>query len=233
MNEDEIPKDRIARLEDLVERRFAAISDDWTATQIKEYIEAVMAESQRAIELAGIEREKAAAALRDQLTDRIAAGDTNLREHISSQVTQLRALVEGVENLSVTRHEAMRREAMIQHAADQAAITKAEISNESRFAAANEWRGQSADRERTQQEAIASFIATLTPLSKTEALEDKLASTIDRNRTDIENLTKRFDAKQNEAVGMKITASFLVTLVTIGIGILSVIILVANHYSPA
>jgi len=43
------------------------------------------------------------------------------------------------------------------------AVTKAEMANEKRFEAANEWRGQSADRERSQQEQLANLTATLLP----------------------------------------------------------------------
>lgn len=207
------------------------MTEVWSAEQIKEYLETVLRENQRAIELAADEREKAASALRDQLSERIAAGDTNLREHISAQVSQLRLMVENSETLSRTRHDATQREAKIQHDADQAAIDKAERANETRFASVNEWRGQSADRERTQQENIASFIATLTPLSKSEATEDKLAAAIERTQTDVARLTNRFDAKQGEATGVKVTTSVLVTAITVGIAIIGTIVLLANYFT--
>lgn len=43
------------------------------------------------------------------------------------------------------------------------AVDKAEKTNDKKFDNANEWRGQSADRERTQQEQLATFGATLLP----------------------------------------------------------------------
>ena len=197
--------------------------------KLREYIEAILDEHQKANVLAAEEREKAAQALREQLTDRIQAGDANLREHISAQVAQLATMVKHSEQLALTRHEALQREMKIQHDADQAAINKAESANEARFAAANEWRGQSADRERTQQEQIASFVATLTPLAKSEAIEDKLAASIDRNRADIETLMKRMDLQQGQAAGVRVTTSVAVTLVTIAIGVIGTIIVLANY----
>lgn len=244
---------RIARLEDLVERRLAAQTDNWTPAQIKEFIESILDEKdralqmadderekaaaalrneqQRAIDRAADEREKAASALREQLTDRIAAGDTNLREHIAAQVSQLQALIQSVEHVAHARHEALQREAKIQHDADQAAILKAENANEKRFEAANEWRGQSADRERTQQEQIASFVATLTPLAKTEAVEDKLAASIERNHEDIQTLTKRLDVQAGQSAGVRLTTGVIVTVIGVVATILGVVIVLANVFT--
>lgn len=196
---------------------------------LREYIEAVMRENQRAIEAAEKEREKAAAALREQLSERIQAGDTNLREHIIAQIAQLHTIINNTEAMAVTRHDGLQREIKIQHQADQAAISKAESANEKRFEAANEWRGQSTDRERTQQEAIASFVATLTPLVKTEAIEARLADAIDRNRSDVEKLDKRMDVQASQALGSRLTMGALVTIVTVAIAIIGVIVLVANY----
>ena len=199
--------------------------------KLREHIEALLDEHEKAVKLAEGEREKAAAALREQLSDRIAAGDTNLREHISSQIAQLAAMVKHSEEIAKTRHDALQREMKIQHDSDIEAISKAEKSYEARFAAADEWRGQSADRERTQQEQIASFVATLTPLVKTDAIEDKLATSIDRNRADIEALTRRIDITQGERVGVKMTTSVMVTLVTVAVGVIGTVVVVSNVLS--
>lgn len=222
---------RISRLESIVEQRLAALTGNWTPEQIKEYVESILAEKDRAIEKAADEREKAAAALREQLSDRIAAGDANLREHIAAQISQLRQMVEASERIAAQRHDALQREAKIQHDADQAAIAKAEHANEVRFAAANEWRGQSADRERTQQEQIASFVATLTPLSKTQSLEDKLVALIDRDREDIAQLRQLRTLQQGQEAGLKISTSIVVTLITLAIAIIGVIVVLANYFS--
>lgn len=244
---------RISRLESIVEQRLAALTGNWTPEQIKEFIESILAEKDRALSMADEEREKAAAALRneqqraldqaererekaalalrDTLSERIAQGDGNLREHIAAQVSQLSALIASVENVAQARHDALQREAKIQHDADQAAIAKAEHANEVRFAAANEWRGQSADRERTQQEQIASFIATLTPLSKTQSLEDKLVALIDRDREDIAQLRQLRTLQQGQEAGLRISTSIAVTLITVAIAIIGVVVVLANYFS--
>lgn len=198
---------------------------------LQEHVEAIMAEHQRATELAAIEREKAAAALREQLTDRIAAGDTNLREHIAAQIAQLRQMVEAAEAIAQQRHDSLQREARIQHAADQAAIAKAEHSNEARFAAANEWRGQSADRERTQQEQIASFVATLTPLSRTQAVEDKLVALIERDREDIQALRQLRTLQQGQEAGIKASTGFILAMIGAAATMLGIVIVLANIFT--
>jgi hypothetical protein len=199
--------------------------------KLREYIEAILDEHQKAMELAADEREKAAVALREQLSERIAAGDANLREHIMQQVAQLSQLIANIEQVSAQREEGLRREIAIQHAADQTAIAKAEAFNERRFEAANEWRGQSADRERSQQEQIQSFVTTLTPLSKTEAVEEKLTAVLQRDRADIEALTKRMDLQQGQAAGVRVTTSVAVTLITVGLAVLGTIIVLANYFT--
>ena len=54
-------------------------------------------------------------------------------------------------------------------AAAKEAVIKQEQANDKKFESANEWRGQSADRERSQQEQIATFVATLLPRETFEA----------------------------------------------------------------
>lgn len=224
----------------------------WRAHQVKEYVESIMSEQKRALEMADSEREKAAAALRneqqraldqaererekaavalrDQLSDRIAAGDTNLREHIAAQISQLTLMVHDFENIAEVRQEALRREMRIQHAADQAAIQKAEAANEARFAAANEWRGQSADRERTQQEQIASFVSTLTPLVKTESIEEKLSAVSDRNRSDIAHLTNRFDAREGQSTGARQSQASLYAFIGAAATLIGILVVVMNAW---
>lgn len=97
----------------------------WTATQIKAYIEALLAEKDRALEMADDEREKAAAALRNEqqrATDQAARerdkaaenlrvellrsqseGDERLREHISNQVMQIQAALVSADKLETER----------------------------------------------------------------------------------------------------------------------------------
>lgn len=244
---------RITRLESIVEQRLAALTGNWTPEQIKEFIESILEEKDRALEMAGEEREKAASALRneqqraldqaererekaasalrDQLVELIRSGDNNLREHITQQISQIAQLIDNVEKVALSRYDGLQREMRIQHAADQAAIAKAENANETRFAAANEWRGQSADRERTQQEQIASFVATLTPLSKTQSIEDKLVALIERDREDISQLRQLRTLQQGQEAGLKISTSIAVTLITVAIGIIGTIVVLANYFA--
>lgn len=241
---------RISRLESIVEQRLQAVTGNWTPEQIKEYVESILTEKDRALEMADDEREKAAAALRneqqraldqaererekaagalrDQLTERISQGDGNLREHIAAQISQLSQLINSVEQVAKARNEGLQREAKIQHDADQAAIAKAETANEVRFAAANEWRGQSADRERTQQEQIASFIATLTPLSETRALEAKLVALLDRDREEITSLRQLRTLQQGQEAGVRASTTFIVTMVGLVGTALGIVIVLAN-----
>lgn len=241
---------RISRLESIVEQRLQAVTGNWTPEQIKEYVESILTEKDRALEMAGDEREKAAAALRndqqraldqaererekaavalrDQLTERISQGDGNLREHVAAQVMQLSQLISSVEHVAKERHDGLQREAKIQHDADKTAIAKAETNNEVRFASVNEWRGQSADRERTQQEQIASFISTLTPLSETRALEAKLLALLDRDREEITSLRQLRTLQQGQEAGVRASTTFVVTTIGVVGTLLGIVIVMAN-----
>jgi len=61
------------------------------AVALREYIEAILFENRQATLLAEQEREKAASALRDALTERITAGDTALERHIGEQIAAIHA----------------------------------------------------------------------------------------------------------------------------------------------
>ena len=115
--------------------------DNMAMVSLRDYVEAIFEEQRRGMLVAEEEREKAAKALRDELARAIEEGDRALRDHITQQIAQIREAL-----------NAARREADIRFEAAQAAIAKAEAAYEKRFESMNEWRGQSADRERTQQE---------------------------------------------------------------------------------
>ena len=170
-------QERIARLEDLVERRLAAISVDsgnWTAPQIKEFVESILTEKDRALEMATDEREKAASALRGEqqraldqanqerekaaqnlrveLARAIAEGDDRLREHIQNQIVQIREALASADKLEIERVDAanvktdgVRREVQLVQGFSEQAISKAEVSTEKRFESVNEFRAQLAD----------------------------------------------------------------------------------------
>ena len=61
-------------------------------------------------------------------------------------------------------------------ASAEKAVGKAEMANEKRFEAANEWRGQSADRETSQQAALSMLTTTLLPREVADAQMKELRS---------------------------------------------------------
>jgi hypothetical protein len=104
-----------------------------------------------------------------ELSRRITEGDRELRQHVQNQVEQIRLALESAEHLEVERLEALRREMSIITDASSQAINKAEAATEKRFEAVNEWRGQSADRERSQQEQSGILMSTFMPREVAEA----------------------------------------------------------------
>lgn len=125
---------------------------------LREYVEAIFEEFRRAVVVAEQEREKAARALRMELERSIAEGDRNLRDHIENQVQQIRGALIAADMLEVQRVEAVQRETKLIHEASEKAIAKADAADEKRFEAMNEWRAQSSDRERSQQQEMAKFV---------------------------------------------------------------------------
>jgi len=159
---------------------------------LKEYFVAILDEQRRGMGVAEEEREKSARALREELSRQIDDGDRNLREHIQAQVEHLASqALNNVEQLKLalaaaqrleeerhrgidkrfedvaetgeTRANAIRREMQLVNEASEQAIAKADAATEKRFASVNEWRAQSSDRERSQQEQTAILTATFAP----------------------------------------------------------------------
>ena len=86
----------------------ATNSQPWPegAVALREYIEAILFENRQATLLAEQEREKAASALRDALTERITAGDVSLERHIEAQIESVRLALVAQKELSDQRQEA-------------------------------------------------------------------------------------------------------------------------------
>lgn len=139
----------------------------WTSQQVKEFIEAVLIEQRRGIELAEREREKAAQALASSIRSQIEAGDMALRDHVDQQVQQIRAAL-----------DALHREMNLTRDSSEKAIAKAETATEKRFESVNEWRGQSADRERSQEDQMAKLASTFLPRETADAQFDSLRQQI-------------------------------------------------------
>lgn len=83
------------------------------------------------------------------------------------------------------------------------AVEKQEIANEKRFESANEWRGQSADRERTQQEQIASFGRTLLP-----------RETFDAFLNGYSEFVRRSESFQSRAFGALLVAAIVIPTIS-------------------
>lgn len=115
---------------------------------------------QQRLNVASDEREKSAAALR-----------TGTDQQLSALKEQLLALI-----------DAKSEQFRLLRQADGKAIDKAADEYRALFAAANEWRGQSADRERSQAEALAKLTSTFLRADTAEAqfkgLRDSLESQI-------------------------------------------------------
>jgi hypothetical protein len=125
---------------------------------------------ERANKVAEQEREKSARALRDELENRIAEGDRNLRDHIANQVAQIKAALASAERLETERLEGMRqeiaavrREGMATSVAAQKAIDKAEEAIQRRLDLLNEFRAQIADEatKYAQREVVDAQIKSL------------------------------------------------------------------------
>ena len=144
---------QIADLRRAIER--AALVPAEASVPLRQYFEALMHEQQRGVELAEVERGEKAKALRTEMERTIAEGDKALREHVKAQVHQIREALESAERLEVQRFDSLKREMQLITEAAQEAINKLADAYEKRFESVNEWRGQSADRERSQQEEMA------------------------------------------------------------------------------
>lgn len=168
---------------------------------------AIRNEQQRALDRAASEREAAASALREQLTERIATGDANLREHISAQVQQITQMIDNAERLSLARFDGA-----------QTAIDKAESATEKRFEGVNEFR------------------LALTDLSRTMAAHTDLTNLIDRTnerfdlmRETVDRLSTRMDLREGQEAGARLTTGAMVAGLTVLVGVLGLIVVAANY----
>ncbi len=185
---------------------------------LRSYVEAILVEKQKALDMASDEREKAASALREAMGRVIAEGDDRLREHIVNQIAQIHEALDASDKLEKERVDAVRttvealfaekqkaldaaltaqkeavskaelatdriaaraagdqdalrgemqerlaavrRELEAATAAQKEAVIKQEQATERRFEGVNEWRAQSADRERSQAEDRAVLSST-------------------------------------------------------------------------
>ena len=110
-----------------------------------------------------------------------AATDVSLREYLV-------ALINAAESRSNQRFEAMKEQVDAAFAASQLAIDKADMATEKRFEGVNEFRAALTDQ-------AARFVTQDALVS----LSDKLQASIDRNREDLDALSKRIDVRQGRS----------------------------------
>ncbi len=177
-----------------LERNVALVRENaQPAVALRQYIEALFAEHEKALDMASREREKAAEVLAEALRAATKAGDDRLREHIENQVEQIRGSllsadkleqervganaeqIETVDAKSQDRAEALRRELILVTEAQRQAVAKAEEAQQEINKRNNDYRGQLADQA-----------ATLMPRKETEATVSEVRSLIDK----VEDLTR-------------------------------------------
>ena len=118
------------------------------------YVEALLMEKQRALD-AALAAQKEAVLKAEVATERIAARAMSDQQALREEIGE--------------RLAALRRELESATQAQKEAVLKAEVATEKRFEGTNEWRAQSADRERSQQEQMAHLAATFMPREVADA----------------------------------------------------------------
>jgi chromosome segregation ATPase len=131
------------------------------------------------------EREKAAAAALVGIDQHIAA----LEGLFDGRLRELAARIESESELFRLLRDA-----------DATAITKANETTEERFKSANEWRAQSADRERTQAEAHAVLTATFMRTDTADARFTGLRASIESQVSELRRLVTDLNSKISKVV---------------------------------
>ena len=223
---------------------------EWTPAQVKEYVERILTEREKAVvreqearntavlreqetrDVAlrreqeardtALIREQASRDLainreRENLAQMVAQGDLNLREHMAQQVEAVSQQI-----------AAATRDSEIRATEAEKAILKQETATEKRFELANEWRGQSLDRERSQEAQLSKLAATFAPR---EVLDARIHDLEKR----IEAITRRQDQSggQKEGAAEATTARQMSNGATVAIlsalaGVIVAVIVAAN-----
>ena len=225
----------------------------WTAEQIKEYVERILTEREKAVvreqearntavireqetrdvalrreqearETALI-REQASRDLavdreRENLASMIAQGDSNLREHMAQQIEGVRQQV-----------EAAARETEIRAAEAEKAILKQETATERRFSSVNEWRGQSLDRERTQQEEVSKLSSTFAPREVLDAKVEDLAKRIEANTRRLDQTGGQKEGAIETTSARQVSNGMAVAIISALAGIIVAVVVAANAFS--
>lgn len=213
----------------------------WTAEQIKEFIEAILAEKDRALSIADAERERAAAALRNEqqravdraaeerekaaanlrveLARSIDEGDARLREHIMNQVSQIQSALEA----------ALR------------ASDKFEDTVSARFTQVNEFRaalddlGKQMATRRELETAVSNLADNIEKarIERQRAIEElqsgiqELRSRLDTG-ADLRHLQTRIDLGEGRDQGQKATWGNMAALIGVAATGLGIVIVLSN-----
>ncbi len=139
------------------------------------------------------------------------ATDVSLREYLSAQI-------QAAESRSVMRYEAMQAQVAAAFESSQRAIDKADEATEKRFEGVNEFRAALSDQ--------ATRFVTRETL---ESLGAKLEAAIDRNREDLDALSKRINLREGAISGSRVTWGSMAALIA-GVGTIIAIIAVLANY---
>ena len=142
-----------------------------------------------------------------------AATDVSLREYMI-------ALLHAAEKREDLRFQAMKDQVEAAFNSSQLAIDKADQATEKRFEGVNEFRAALSDQ-------ATRFVTNQT----LDALGDKLQSSIERNREDLDNLARRLDLREGQDTGTKLTTGAMVGGLTVLVLIIGVIVAAANYLS--
>ena len=139
-----------------------------------------------------------------------AATDVSLREYLMAQIT-------AAEKRSDLRFESMKEQVLSAFESSQRAIDKADIATEKRFEGVNEFRAALSDQ-------ASRFVTTET----LNSLGDKLEASIERNRDDLDKLSKRIDLREGEVQGSRLTWGNMAALIGAAAAGIGAIIVIAN-----
>jgi hypothetical protein len=141
------------------------------------------------------------------------ATDVSLRDHLTT-------LIQAAEQRSDQRFDAMKEMVDTAFQTAQTAINKAEEATEKRFEGVNEFRAALSDQ-------ALQFVQkqTLT------ALTQKLEAQIERNREDLDQLSKRIDLSEGQAAGSRLTWGNMAALVATAAAFIGIIVVLANYLS--
>ncbi len=141
------------------------------------------------------------------------ATDVSLREYLT-------ALISAAEKRSDARFDAMKDMVEAAFETSKEAVAKAETSVDKRLEGMNEFRDQLSEQ--------ANNFVTKDSLG---SLVEKLEVQIDRNREDLDSLSKRIDVREGEIAGSKVTYGNIAAMLGTFAVILGIMIFLSQHIS--